>query len=134
MRLKIKRFKRQRRTLLWTLLVGAIMASGAYAYTNTISGLGTPPNLGSGGPGAINGYDVTNIAYNLNAANPLNVDSIQFNLGQATSSTAVQIQAASGGSWYACSAPSGAAPVLVVCPTAGLTAAAANNLTVVANH
>jgi hypothetical protein len=123
------RRSKNRRALLLTAIIAAVVATGAYAYTNTITGV-TPPNLGSG-TGAINGYAATNIAYNLNA-NPANVDSIQFNLASASAATTVQIQAVSAGSWYTCNAPSGAPPMLVVCPTAGLTALAANNLTIVA--
>ncbi len=126
------RRKRNRRMLVVTALVAAIVATSAYAFTNTIGGV-APPNLGSGS-GAINGYTASNIAYNLNATNPGNVDSVQFNLANATATTSVRIQAVSGGSWYACNAPSGAPPMLVVCPSAGLTSAAADNLTIVANN
>jgi hypothetical protein len=123
------RRRKNRRALLLTAIVAAVVATGAYAYTNTIGGV-TPPNLGSGS-GAINGYTASNISYNLNA-NPANVDSVQFNLASATAATTVQVQAVTGGSWYTCNAPTGSAPMLVVCPTAGLTALAANNLTIVA--
>jgi hypothetical protein len=129
MRRTIRR-KRNRRVLLLVAVIAAVLATGAYAYTNTISGV-TPPNLGSG-TGAINGYTASNIAYNLNASNPANVDSVQFNLASATAATTVQIQAVSAGTWYSCNAPTGSPPMLVVCPTAGLTDAAANNLTIVA--
>jgi len=124
------RRKRNRRALLLTAIVAAVIASGAYAFTNTIGGV-TPPSVGSGS-GAIGGYTASNISYNLNAANPANVDSIQFNLLNATAATTVQIQAVNAGSWYACGAPTGVSPMLVTCTTAGLTAAAANNLTIVA--
>jgi|ERR1035437_5662697 FlaG/FlaF family flagellin (archaellin) len=124
------RRKRNRRVLLTTAILAAVIATGAFAYTNTITGV-TPPNVGSGS-GAINGYAATNISYNLNAANPANVDSVQFNLASATAATTVQVQAVNAGTWYTCNAPSGGAPMLVVCPTAGVTAAAANNLTIVA--
>lgn len=125
------RRKRKRFAFVLTAIVAAIVATSAFAFTNTIGGV-APPNLGSGS-GAINGYTASNIAYNLNATDPSNVDSIQFNLASATATTSVRIQAVSGGSWYACNAPSGAPPMLVVCPTAGLTSAAADNLTIVAN-
>lgn len=124
------RRRRNRRALLVTGFIAMIVAAGAYAYTNSITGV-NPTNLGSGSA-AINGYAATNIAYNLNAANPLNVDSVQFNLASATAATAVQVQAVSAGAWYSCGAPTGAPPMLVTCTTTGLTAAAANNLTIVA--
>jgi FlaG/FlaF family flagellin (archaellin) len=113
-----------------TAILAAVIATGAFAYTNSIGGV-TPPAVGSGS-GAIGGYTASNISYNLNAANPANVDSVQFNLASATAATTVQIQAVTAGTWYACGAPTGSAPMLVTCTTAGLTAAAANNLTIVA--
>jgi hypothetical protein len=112
-----------------TAIVAAVIATGAYAFTNTIGGV-TPPSVGSGSA-VIGGYTAGNISYNLNA-NPVNVDSIQFNLLNATATTTVQIQAVSAGSWYSCGAPTGISPMLVTCTTAGLTAAAADNLTIVA--
>ncbi len=124
------RRKRNRRALLMTAILAAVIATGAFAYTNTISGV-TPPSVGSGS-GAIGGYTASNIDYNLNATNPANVDSIQFNLANASAATSVQIQAVTGGSWYACGAPAGAPPMLVTCTTTGLTAEAADNLTIVA--
>ena len=124
------RRKRNRRALLMTAIVAAVIATSAYAFTNTIGGV-SPPNVGSGS-GAIGGYTASNISYNLNAANPANVDSIQFNLLNATAATTVQIQAVTAGTWYACGVPTGSSPMLVTCTTAGLTSAAANNLTIVA--
>jgi hypothetical protein len=124
------RRKRNRRALIFTAIVAAVVATSAYAFTNTIGGV-TPPSVGSG-TGVIGGYTAGSISYNLNAANPANVDSIQFTLLNATAATTVQIQAANAGSWYPCNAPTGVSPMLVVCPTAGLTALAANNLTIVA--
>jgi len=124
------RRKRNRRMLVMTAIVAAVLATSAYAFTNTIGGV-TPPAVGSGS-GAIGGYTASNISYNLNAANPANVDSIQFNLANATAATTVQIQAVNASTWYTCGAPTGGAPMLVTCTTAGLTAAAANNLTIVA--
>jgi len=124
------RRKRNRRALLMTAIVAAVIATSAYAFTNTIGGV-SPPNVGSGS-GAIGGYTAGSINYNL-AANPANVTSVQFTLANATAATTVQIQADTvAGTWYTCNAPTGSAPMLVVCPTAGLTAAAANNLTIVA--
>ena len=113
-----------------TAILAAVIATGAFAYTSTIGGV-APPALGSGS-GTIGGYTASNINYNL-AANPANVTSVQFNLASATATTTVQVQADSvAGTWYTCNAPTGSNPMLVVCPTAGLTALAANNLTIVA--
>ncbi|MGA9761558.1 MAG: hypothetical protein WBQ14_03965 [Gaiellaceae bacterium] len=124
------RRKRNRRALLMTAILAAVIATGAFAYTSSIGGV-TPPAVGSGS-GTIGGYTASNINYNLNATNPANVTSIQFNLLNATTTTTVQIQAVTGSTWYSCGAPSGTSPMLVTCTTAGLTAAAADNLTIVA--
>jgi hypothetical protein len=122
------RRKRNRRALIFTAIVAAVVATSAYAFTNTIGGV-TPPSVGSG-TGGIGGYTASNISYNLNGAN---VVSIQFNLLNATAATTVQIQADTiAGTWYPCGAPTGISPMSVTCTTTGLTAAAANNLTIVA--
>jgi hypothetical protein len=127
----MRRRKRNGRVVLITAIVAAVLATSAYAFTASIGGV-TPPSVGSGS-GTIAGYTAGGISYNLNAANPLNVDSIQFTLANASATTSVHIQADSvAGTWYACNAPTGSAPMQVVCPTVGLTAEAANNLTIVA--
>ena len=45
----------------------------AYAATNTI-----PPTAAGDGAGAISGYAISAIHYNLNATNPGNIDSVTF--------------------------------------------------------
>jgi hypothetical protein len=118
------RRRKNRRTFLMTAIVAAIIATSAYAYTNTIGGV-TPPPVGSGS-GAIAGYTASNIDYNLSG---LNIASIEFDLAGSSAASVVQVQAVNAGSWYSCDAS--AAPA-IVCATTGLTALAANNLTIVA--
>ena len=122
------RRRKNRRALLLTAIVAAVIATGAYAYTNTISGV-TPPNLGSGS-GAIGGYTASNITYTL-AANPTNLNQVAFNLANSTASSAVQISLDGGTTWYACAMGT---PPAVTCATTSpqATAASATNLTIVA--
>ena len=126
------RRQRRKHLIMWTALLAAVFAAGAYAYTNTITM--TAPPLGSGSQ-AINGYTAGTITYNLNAANPLNLDSVSFPLTGATAAvTTVQIQLAAAGTWYSCVVAAGAPPVVTCATTAPqATAAAAMNLTIVAN-
>jgi hypothetical protein len=67
--------KRKRRVALVALLILAV-GSAAYAFTAANN---VPPSKAGIGAGAISGYDVSNIKYNL-AANPANIDSVEFDL------------------------------------------------------
>jgi len=123
------RRKRNRRMLVMTAIVAAVIATGAYAYTNTITGV-APPALGSGS-GAIAGYTASNIAYTLSPTNPTNLNQVAFNLATSTAATAVQISLDGGTTWYACTMGT---PPAVTCATTApqATAAAATNMTIVA--
>jgi hypothetical protein len=123
------RRKRNRRTLLVTAILAGVIATGAFAYTNTIGGV-TPPALGSGS-GAIAGYNASNIAYTLSPANPTNLNQVAFNLASSTAATTVQISLDGGTTWYACAMGT---PPAVTCATTApqATAAAATNMTIVA--
>ena len=119
---------RKRRRFALAALFAGIAASSAYAFTNSNTVPGT--NAGSGS-GAISGYTASNVAYNLNAANPQNIDSVTFTISPTTTST-VKIQLASGGSWYSCTNGAGSVSCTTTSPQA--TAAAATQLTVVATQ
>jgi len=123
------RRKRNRRALLMTAIVAAVIATSAYAFTNTIGGV-TPPSVGSGS-GAIGGYTASNISYTLSPANPLNLNQVSFNLANSTASSVVQISLDGGTTWYACAM---GMPPAVTCATTApqATAAAATNMTIVA--
>ena len=112
-----------------TAILAAVIATGAFAYTNSIGGV-TPPAVGSGS-GAIAGYTASNIAYTLSPTNPVNLNQIAFNLAGSTAATAVQISLDGGTTWYACTM--GTLPA-VTCATTSpqATAAAATNMTIVA--
>jgi hypothetical protein len=109
-------------------LAAVLVAAGAYAFTagNTVDA----SNAGSGS-GAISGYQVTNIAYQLNAADPSTVDSVSFTLDKAAATVKAQLK--SGGSWYSCSnGGSGNDWSCSMSPAADLQSA--DNLTVVATQ
>ena len=123
------RRKRNRRAVLMTAILAAVIATGAFAYTNSIGGVATPA-VGSGS-GAIAGYNASNIAYTLSPTNPLNLNQVAFNLASSTAATAVQISLDGGSTWYACTMGT---PPAVTCATTSpqATAAAATNMTIVA--
>jgi hypothetical protein len=108
-------------------LVAALSVAG-YAFTasNTVPGA----SLGQG-EGAISGYTVSSVAYNLNASDPTKVDSVAFTISPATATT-VKVQLASGGSWYSCTNSSGSVSCATTSPQ--LTAAVATTLNVVASQ
>jgi len=117
--------RRQKRFALAALLAG-VVASGAYAFTNSNT---VPASNAGSGSTAISGYTATNVSYALNAANPQNIDTVTFTISPTTTS-AVKIQLAAGGSWYSCTNTAGSVSCTTTSPQA--TAAAATQLTVVA--
>lgn len=114
-------------------VLSLLFASVTYGFaaSNTV-------NPGSAGEGAatITGYAVTNVKYNLNAANPSNIDSAQFSLTGTVKPSTVKARLVSGtGSWYDCSSASTASPYAYTCATTSpsqATTTVANELRVVA--
>ena len=98
---------------------------------NALAAANTVPATNAGdGAGAISAYAITNVQYNLNAINPQNIDSVEFDIAPAMSATGkVRVQLVIIGSWFNCSLTDPAHPT---CTTVGVTALAANQLTVVA--
>jgi hypothetical protein len=84
-----------RSRILGALVVAAALATGAYAFTatNTVPG----SNAGSGS-GAISGYTVSAVAYQLNATTPSDIDSITFTLN--ANATTAKAKIVSGSSTY----------------------------------
>jgi len=115
-------FTRRAITIFTTLAVSLIFATAAFAFAaaNTV-----PGSTAGDGSGAITGYTITNVHYNLNATNPGNVDSVTFTISPATGTVNVELN---GSTWYTCTNTAGS----VSCTTTGLTAVAAANLRVVA--
>ncbi|HEY7206896.1 MAG TPA: hypothetical protein VH416_01535 [Gaiellaceae bacterium] len=120
--------KRGRRFAIAAVLAGVI-ASGAYALTasNTV-----PSSNAGSGSGTISGYTVSSVSYTLNSANPQNIDKVSFALSPAGATT-VKAQLVTGGTWYSCTLTAGTWGCDTTSPSQA-TAAAANNLTVVASQ
>ena len=97
------------------VLSGAIVA-GTYAFTaaNTV-----PASKAGDGSGAVTGYTVSTIHYNLNATTPSNVDSVTFNLDSApVAGSTISVQLAAAGSWYSCSNVAAAVTCATTAPQA----------------
>ena len=89
------------------IILVAAAAFYGFAAANTV------PDSGAGdGEGTIYGYAITNIEYNLNASNPGNIDSVEFDIddlgGVLGDPGTVMIELENGaGSWYSCTVASG---------------------------
>lgn len=121
------RSTRNRRS--WALVapLAVALGSGAYAYTasNTVGA-----TQAGDGSGAITGFVVSSVKYNLNASNPSNIDSVTFNLDSTPSAgSTLKAQLAAAGSWYTCTNVTTAVTCVVTSPQA--TVAGASNLRVV---
>jgi hypothetical protein len=95
----------------------------AFAASNTV-----PTSAAGDGAGAVSGYTVTNLQYNLNAANPANIDSVTFTLNASASTVRIKLVAA-GSTYYNCTNTSGNN---WSCTTTGATVAPADELRVIA--
>ena len=108
-------------------IVGAACVVGGWAYTasNTVSA-----TQAGDGAGAITGFVVSSVKYNLNATNPSNIDSVTYSLDSAPpAGSTIKTQLAPAGSWYTCTNVGTAVTCPVTSPQA--TVAAATNLRVV---
>jgi hypothetical protein len=83
---------RRRRRLVLVIAAAAALAFAAYAFTasNTV-----PATQAGDGSGAITGYTVSNIAYQLEAASPANIDSVSFDLSATAGTVKVKVVNAS---------------------------------------
>ncbi|MEY2460347.1 MAG: hypothetical protein QOG30_2177 [Acidimicrobiaceae bacterium] len=116
-----------RRSWVWGVALTVALASGAYAYTNSNTVGATQAGDGTG---AITGFVVSSVKYNLNASNPSNIDSVTFSLDSTPPTGAtLKTQLSPAGSWYTCTNVATAVTCNVTSPQA--TVAAATNLRVV---
>jgi hypothetical protein len=120
------RFPRRRLAVFAVLAVAVACGVFAYAATNTV-----PATSAGSGAAAISGYNITSVAYGLNASNPANLDSVSFTIAPTTATT-IKVQLAAAGSWYSCSNTAGSVTCATTSPQA--TVAAATQLTVVATQ
>ena len=107
------------------VVVVIVLAVSAYAFAaaNTV-----PATKAGDGSGAISGYTVSNVAYNLNAADPTAVDSVDFTLSAAATQAQIKL-VATGSTWYTCSIVTGND---WTCDTSGATVGSMDELKVVA--
>ena len=84
--------------VLFVLLVAMVLAVSAYA----LAAANTVPTTKAGtGAGAISGYTVSNVVYNLNASDPTQLDSVDLTLDAAATNVQIKLVAA-GSTWYDC--------------------------------
>lgn len=86
----------------WSVLLGltAALLAGTYAMTaaNTV-----PASQAGDGAGAVSGFVLSSVHYNLNATNPGDVDSVTFTLDSAPpAGSTLKAQLDPAGSWYSC--------------------------------
>jgi len=111
--------------VLLAVMTVMILAGAAYAFAaaNTV-----PATKAGDGSGAISGYTISNIAYNLNATDPSTIDSIDFALSAAAVTAKIKLVAA-GSTWYDCTNTSGNT---WNCDTTGVTVVSIDQLRVIA--
>ena len=85
--------RRRRRRMILVLVAAAALALATYAFTaaNIV-----PASKAGDGAGAITGYTVSNIAYQLDATVPANIESVSFDLDAAAGTVKAKLVAASG--------------------------------------
>jgi hypothetical protein len=106
------------------VLSGAIVA-GTYAFTaaNTV-----PDSKAGDGAGAVTGYVLSTVHYNLNVADPSTIDAVTFTLDSApVAGSTIRAQLDPAGNWYACTNVAAA----VTCTTTGEAVLTATSLRVV---
>ena len=80
------------------LLIAGVVAGGSYAFTasNTFTGSTAPAGMGESS--AFSGYTVSSTKWNLQASDPSKIDSVEFNLNPAATTTTVYAGADNGSS------------------------------------
>jgi hypothetical protein len=124
-------FRLFKRSFLLSGLSGmALVAAGGAAFTaaNTV-----PATVAGAGTGAVSGYTVSGVVYNLNASNPQNIDSVTFTYSPGSPDpTKARISHNNGTTWFNCdSAIVPGSDSVTACLTSGATVVAATTLIVV---
>jgi hypothetical protein len=105
----------------WAVALTVALAGGAYAYTNSNTVGATQAGDGTG---AISGYVISSVKYNLNASTPSNIDSVTFTLDSTPpAGSTLKAQLATAGSWYTCTNVAAAVTCTTTSPQATVTAA-----------
>lgn len=126
--MRVRRLRSNRSSKRWAgaILMGALVV-GAFALTNSNT---VPATQAGDGAGAISGYVVSSVKYNLNASNPSNIDSVTFNLDSTpVAGSTLKMQLAAAGSWYTCTNVAAAITCATTSPQA--TVATATTLRVI---
>jgi len=111
--------------LLFVLVATAALTATAFTAANTV-----PATNAGDGSAAISGYTISAVNYTLNAANPQNLDAVDFTIAPITANTIrVQLDTPAG-AWYSCTNAAGAVSCATTAPQA--TVLLADQLTVVA--
>jgi hypothetical protein len=110
------------------VLIALVLAGFSYAYAaaNTV-----PASNAGDGSGAITGYTITNVKYNLNTTDPSKIDTVTFNTGAAAATIKIRLDNTT--TWYTCTAVT-VSPWTTTCTTTGATVVGATNLQVVATN
>lgn len=116
--------------MLRSLLVPVVLLVGGALVQAHTAGNSVAGSKAGNGSGNISGYAVSNVHYNLNAANPLNIDSVTFQTFPAVGTGTLRIQLAAAGSWYACTTSAQNVTCITTSPQAVVTGV--SQLTVVA--
>jgi hypothetical protein len=106
------------------VIVAFVFTSVTYAFaaSNTV-----PATRAGDGFGAISGYTISNVVYNLNS-DPTTIDTVDFTLNLAAATVKIKLVAA-GSTWYGCTVTGG---TTISCTTTGATVLSADQLKVVA--
>jgi hypothetical protein len=114
--------------LLVLVLAGVGLSGAGYAFAaaNTV-----PTSKAGDGSGAITGYTVSAVVYDLNAAAPQNIDQVTFNVDSVPpAGSKIRLKLVSGGAtWYTCTNAGTAVTCNTTVPQA--TVASADELRVV---
>ncbi|MEJ7655348.1 MAG: hypothetical protein WKH64_19455 [Chloroflexia bacterium] len=112
----------------FVLTLALLMGSAAYGFaaSNVVPGAGV-----GDGANTLSGYTVSSTAYNLNATNPQNIDSVTFSLTPSAGAgkpTTVKIKlVAAGSSYYSCTTPAASvSPYPYTCASTSPQATSAN--------
>jgi len=117
-----------KRALRIFIIVIVVFAFATVAYASAAANSVLTSKAGDGS-GAVSGYNVTLIHYNLNGTNPTTIDSVTFTLDTApVAGGTIKIKLVSSGStWYSCTNVTTA----VTCGTTGAPVSTADSLEVV---
>lgn len=111
--------------VLLAVMTVMILAGAAYAFAaaNTV-----PTTKAGDGSGAISGYTISNVVYNLNTTDPSTIDSVNFDLSAAAVTAKIKLVTA-GSTWYDCTVVTGNS---WTCDTTGVTVVSIDQLRVIA--